>query len=53
MKTLLFFAYRNILRQKRRAILLGTAMALGTCFLVLSGSFVSGISQTLFDRVMV
>ena len=30
MKTLLFFALRNILRQKSRAILLGTAMALGT-----------------------
>ncbi len=52
MKTLLFFAYRNILRQKRRAVLLGTAMALGTCFLVLASSFVAGISQTLFDRVM-
>jgi len=53
MKTLLFFALRNILRQKSRAILLGTAMALGTCFLVIAGSFVTGISQTLFDRVMV
>jgi ABC-type lipoprotein release transport system permease subunit len=53
MKTLLFFALRNILRQKGRAILLGTAMALGTCFLVIAGSFVTGISQTLFDRVMV
>ena len=53
MKTLLFFAFRNILRQKRRAVLLGTAMALGTCFLVLAGSFVAGITQTLFDRVLV
>jgi len=53
MKTLLFFAFRNILRQKRRAVLLGTAMALGTCFLVLAGSFVAGITQTLFERVMV
>lgn len=52
MKTLLFFAYRNILRQKRRAILLGIAMALGTCFLVLASSFVAGITQTLFERVM-
>jgi len=52
MNTILFFAYRNILRQKRRAFLLGTAMALGTCFLVLASSFVAGISQTLFDRVM-
>lgn len=52
MNTILFFAYRNILRQKRRAFLLGTAMALGTCFLVLASSFVAGITQTLFDRVM-
>lgn len=52
MKTLLFFAYRNLLRQKRRAVLLGTAMALGTCFLVLASSFVAGITQTLFERVM-
>jgi len=52
MRTLIFFAFRNILRQKRRAVLLGTAMALGTCFLVLASSFVAGISQTLFDRVM-
>ena len=53
MKNILFLAFRNILRQKRRAALLGTAMALGTGFLVLAGSFVSGISQTLFQQVMV
>jgi ABC-type lipoprotein release transport system permease subunit len=52
MKTLLYFAFRNLMRQKRRALLLGSAMALGTCFLVLASSFVAGISQTLFDRVM-
>ncbi|MBK9577763.1 MAG: FtsX-like permease family protein [Fibrobacterota bacterium] len=52
MKTLLYFAFRNLTRQKRRAVLLGSAMALGTCFLVLASSFVAGISQTLFDRVM-
>lgn len=52
MKTLLYFAFRNLMRQKRRAVLLGSAMALGTCFLVLASSFVAGISQTLFDRVM-
>lgn len=52
MKTLLYFAFRNLARQKRRAVLLGSAMALGTAFLVLASSFVAGISQTLFDRVM-
>lgn len=52
MRILLHFAFRNLLRQRRRAVLLGSAMALGTCFLVLASSFVEGISQTLFDRVM-
>jgi len=44
---------RNLLRQKRRNILLGIAIAFGTMILVLAGSFASGISDVLFNKIVV
>ncbi|NBV41597.1 hypothetical protein EBR96_02345, partial [bacterium] len=53
MKTLIMLSLRNLLRQKRKNILLGSAIAFGTLTLVISTSFVNGITDTLFNRVIV
>ena len=44
---------RNLLRQKRRNILLGTAIALGTAILIIAHGFSHGISDNLFNRIVV
>lgn len=46
-------AFRNIGRQLRRSLFLGSAIALGTAVLVASNAFSHGISVVLFDKVMV
>jgi len=43
---------RNLVRQKRRSILLGTAIAFGTMILIVANSFSRGISDVLFNKVM-
>jgi ABC-type lipoprotein release transport system permease subunit len=43
---------RNLLRQKRRNVLLGTAMAIGVMILVVANSFSHGISDIIFNRIM-
>jgi len=44
---------RNLLRQKRRNMLMGIAMAFGTMILVLASSFSHGISDVLFNKIVV
>ncbi|MBL8026032.1 MAG: ABC transporter permease [Fibrobacteres bacterium] len=44
---------RNLIRQKRRNVLLGTAIAIGMMILVMANSFAHGISDTLFNRIVV
>ena len=46
-------ALRNLNRQRRRSLMLGSAIALGTTVLVTANAFAHGISETLFDRVIV
>lgn len=46
-------SFRNFLRQKRRNILLGIAMAFGIMVLTVSNSFSKGISVNLLDRLIV
>lgn len=46
-------SFRNLVRQKRRNILLGIGIALSMCLLVLSFAFVDGISDNLFNNVLV
>ena len=46
-------ALRNLDRQRRRTLMLGSAIALGTMVLVTANAFAHGISVTLFDRVIV
>ncbi len=53
MNYLLTISLRNLLRQKRRNILLGIAIVFGTTILVLANSFSRGISDTLFNQIVV
>lgn len=53
MSTIISIAFRNLFRQKRRNLLLGTAIAIGTLVLVLANSFSHGMSKTLIERVVV
>lgn len=53
MSTIFAIAFRNLFRQKRRNLLLGTAIAIGTLVLVLANSFSHGMSKTLIERVVV
>lgn len=52
MRTLILMAFRNLFRQKRRNVMLGSAISLATMVLVLANAFAHGISQTLIDRVI-
>ncbi len=46
-------SFRNLVRQKRRNLLLGSAIAIGMMILVMANSFAHGISDTLFNRIVV
>jgi ABC-type lipoprotein release transport system permease subunit len=45
-------SFRNLVRQKRRNILLGIAIAFGTMMLVMVTAFSGGISKVLFEKVV-
>ncbi len=45
-------ALRNLVRQKRRNILLGTAIAFGMMILVLANAFSHGISDVIFNKIL-
>lgn len=49
---MLRIAFRNLFRQKRRNILLGSAIAIGTMLLIVAHSFSHGISNTLINEVV-
>lgn len=49
---LIKLSLRNLLRQKRRNMLLGSAMAIGVAILITANAFSHGISDILFNRVM-
>lgn len=52
MGLLIRLSLRNLLRQKRRNVLLGSAMAIGVAILVTANSFSAGISDIMFNRIM-
>lgn len=52
MKMLLMLSLRNLLRQKRRNLMLGIAIGLGVMILIMASSFSRGISDTLFNRIV-
>jgi len=51
--TLLHISFRNVIRQKRRNILLGTAIGFGMMILVVANSFSQGISDILLNHIVV
>ena len=45
-------SFRNLLRQKRRNMLLGIAIAFGAMVLILANAFSHGISKVMFERIV-
>jgi ABC-type lipoprotein release transport system permease subunit len=52
MNFLFTISLRNLLRQRRRSILLGSAIMFGTAILVLANAFSHGISEVLFNEIV-
>lgn len=50
MKTILKISFRNLIRQKRRNLLLGLGIAFGMGILIVSNSFSQGISDVLLNK---
>ncbi len=46
-------SFRNLVRQFRRNLLLGIGIAVSMCILVVTTSFTSGLSDILFNRILV
>ena len=46
-------AFRNLVRQFRRNLLLGIGIAVSMCILVITAAFTNGLTDILFNRVMV
>ncbi|MGL4370934.1 MAG: hypothetical protein ACRCUT_14870, partial [Spirochaetota bacterium] len=53
MKYLFKISLRNLFRQKRRNILLGSAIAFGVMILIVASSFSHGISDIMFNKIVV
>lgn len=52
MQQIISISFRNLVRQKRRNILLGVAIAFGALVLVLANAFSHGISKVLFEQIV-
>jgi ABC-type lipoprotein release transport system permease subunit len=52
MKLLIALSFRNLMRQKRRNLFLGTAIAIGMSVLVVANAFSHGISDVIFNRLL-
>jgi ABC-type lipoprotein release transport system permease subunit len=52
MNFLFTISIRNLFRQRRRSILLGSAIAIGAAVLVLANAFAHGISEVLFNEIV-
>jgi ABC-type lipoprotein release transport system permease subunit len=46
-------AFRNLVRQFRRNLLLGVGIAISLCILVVTSSFTNGLTDILFNKVLV
>jgi ABC-type lipoprotein release transport system permease subunit len=46
-------AFRNLIRQFRRNVLLSAGIAVGMCILVVTSSFTSGLTDILFNKMLV
>jgi ABC-type lipoprotein release transport system permease subunit len=45
--------FRNLIRQSRRHVLLGAGMAVGMCILIVTASFTNGLTDILFNKILV
>lgn len=52
MKMLFNLSLRNLLRQKRRNLMLGLAIALGVAILIMASSFSHGIEDIMFNKIV-
>ncbi len=52
-RIVLSISTRNLVRQFRRNVLLGAGIAVGMCVLVVTASFTSGLTDILFNKIMV
>ncbi len=52
MGLILKVSFRNLIRQKRRNILLGTSIAFGMCILIVANSFSHGLSDILLNKII-
>ena len=52
-RVVMAIASRNLVRQFRRNLLLGICIAVGMAILVITASFTSGLTDILFNKVMV
>lgn len=52
MNFLFTISIRNLFRQRRRSILLGSAIAIGAAVLVIANAFAHGISEVLFNEIV-
>ncbi|MFH1287423.1 MAG: FtsX-like permease family protein [bacterium] len=52
MNLIVMISLRNLFRQKRRNILLGTAIAFGVMILVIANSFANGITDVLLNKIV-
>lgn len=50
---ILTIAFRNLVRQFRRNVLLGLGIAVGMCILVVTSSFTGGLTDILFNKILV
>jgi ABC-type lipoprotein release transport system permease subunit len=46
-------AFRNLIRQFRRNLLLGVGIAVSICILIVTASFTNGLTDILFNKVLV
>ncbi|MBI5417544.1 hypothetical protein HZA55_06310, partial [Candidatus Poribacteria bacterium] len=53
MNLITMISLRNLFRQKRRNFLLGIAIALGVMILIIAHAFSNGITDILFNRILV
>jgi ABC-type lipoprotein release transport system permease subunit len=53
MKMTLFLAFRNFIRQKRRNVLLGGAIAFGIMMLTVAFAFTEGLTDTILNRIVI
>ena len=53
MKSIMFLAFRNFIRQRRRNMMLGAAVAFGVMVLTVAMAFTNGLTDTILNRIVI